>query len=78
VIGQLWDRLGVLRPFTVFFYYQPQSIILKGQWTVDLSECWSVTRPTPVNVIVVLFAVGFIGYALALVTFTRRDLPAPL
>jgi ABC-2 type transport system permease protein len=78
VIGQLWDKLNPLRPLTVFYYYQPQPIILKGHWTVDLSECWSVGRPMPVNVILVLFAVGFIGYALALLTFTRRDLPAPL
>jgi ABC-2 type transport system permease protein len=78
VIGQLWDKLGSLRPFTVFYYYQPQPIILKGHWTVDVSECWSISRPMPVNVILVLFAVGFIGYALALLTFTRRDLPAPL
>ena len=78
VIGQLWDKLGPLRPFTVFYYYQPQPIILKGHWTVDVSECWSISRPTPVNVILVLFAIGFIGYALALLTFTRRDLPAPL
>lgn len=78
VIGQLWDKLNPLRPFTVFYYYQPQPIILKGQWTVDLNECWSLSKPTPVNVILVLVAIGFIGYGLALFTFTRRDLPAPL
>ena len=29
-------------------------------------------------VLAVLFAVGAVGYALALLVFTRRDLPAPL
>ena len=35
VIGQLWDGLAFLRPFTVFYYYQPQAINMKGLWTID-------------------------------------------
>jgi hypothetical protein len=31
-----------------------------------------------VNVLAVLFTVGSVGYAMALWTFCRRDLPAPL
>jgi ABC-2 type transport system permease protein len=77
VVGQLWDAVEWLRQFTVFYYYQPQQIALNGRWTVDLGgsgeEVW-----VRVNVLVVLFLVGIVGYALALRTFTRRDLPAPL
>ena len=68
LIGQLWDLLAPLRPFTVFYYYQPQPLILGqadalGQAGLNLG---------------VLFGVGLVGYLLALVVFCRRDLPAPL
>src|SRR5581483_741989 len=36
VVGQLWDALDVLRPLTVFYYYRPQQIILRRQWSVAL------------------------------------------
>jgi ABC-2 type transport system permease protein len=79
VIGQIWDGLALLRPFTVFYYYQPQRIILKREWTVDLSECWKTNyHGPPVNVIEVLLVVGLIGYGMAVWTFSRRDIPAPL
>jgi ABC-2 type transport system permease protein len=79
VVGQLWDAVGVLRPFTVFFYYQPQQIILGHRWSVDLGDVWNSGHPLwSVNVIGVLLAIGMVGYGLALWTFTRRDLPAPL
>jgi ABC-2 type transport system permease protein len=68
LIGQLWDALGPLRPWTVFYYYQPQPLIL--------GEPGAVAR-TAVN-LGVLCAVGLIGYLGALVVFCRRDLPAPL
>jgi len=72
VVGQMWDALEWLRPFTVFYYYQPQQIAMSARWTVAWGE-WAT-----VNVLAVLFGVGAAGYALALWTFTRRDLPAPL
>jgi ABC-2 type transport system permease protein len=79
VIGQMWDALARLRPFTVFYYYQPQRIILKGEWSVDLSECWKMGQHGPmINVIWLLLTVGLIGYGMALWTFGRRDIPAPL
>jgi len=56
--------LEPLRPWTVFYYYQPQQAI-QGQ-----SASWPM--------LAVLFGVGAAGYGLALWTFTRRDLPAPL
>jgi ABC-2 type transport system permease protein len=79
VVGQLWDAVGVLRPFTVFYYYQPQQIILGHRWSVDLGTVWNNGHPLyALNVLAVLIAVGVIGYGMALWTFLRRDLPAPL
>jgi ABC-2 type transport system permease protein len=79
VVGQLWDAVGVLRPFTVFYYYQPQQIILRHRWSVDLGEVWNSGHPFwSLQVLAVLVALGIAGYGLALWTFTRRDLPAPL
>jgi ABC-2 type transport system permease protein len=77
VIGQLWDPAAILRPFTVFYYFQPQQLILHGRWSVDLAECWH-GQSLLVNGVVVLAAVGVVGYGLAWWTFCRRDLPAPL
>jgi ABC-2 type transport system permease protein len=77
VVGQLWDAVAWLRPFTVFYYYQPQQAVLSGTWTVNPAAAWG-SGPTAVNVLAVLFGVGTVGYALALAIFTRRDLPAPL
>ncbi len=77
-IGQLWEPAGFVRPLTFFYYYQPQRVMLDGEWTVDLSAAWHLGRPARVPAVGVLFAVGAAGYALALRTFTRRDLPAPL
>jgi ABC-2 type transport system permease protein len=79
VVGQLWDAVGILRPFTVFYYYQPQQIVLGHRWSVDLGDVWNSGHPLcALNVIAVLVALGIVGYALALWTFARRDLPAPL
>jgi ABC-2 type transport system permease protein len=81
LIGQLWDDVQWLRPFTVFFYYQPQQIILKGNWVASLRwvsqdkvELWTYRA----NVLLVLLSVGAAGYLLALRRFCTRDLPAPL
>jgi ABC-2 type transport system permease protein len=77
VVGQLWDTVAWLRPFTVFYYYQPQQIILTGRWTMDPLALWGDGHAA-VPVLAVLFGVGAVSYALALLAFTRRDLPAPL
>ena len=66
VVGQMWDVLEPLRQWTIFYYYQPQEIILGKPWTQVLPA------------LAVLYGVGAVGYALALWVFTRRDLPAPL
>ena len=79
VIGQLWETAAFARPFTVFFYYQPQKIWLKNEWLVDFGEAFTPGRPLfEVPVLAVLFGAGLAGYAFALAVFTRRDLPAPL
>ena len=77
VVGQLWESASVVRPFTVFYYYQPQKIWLNGNWWVNLNEAWPGANMA-VPMVAVLFAVGGIGYAVALWVFVRRDLPAPL
>ncbi len=71
VIAQLWDTISALRPFGVFYYYQPQRIILSGKWDVTL-PCGQV------NGTLVLLGVGIIGYLVAWMKFRGRDLPAPL
>jgi ABC-2 type transport system permease protein len=77
-VGQLWEPAGFVRPFTFFFYYQPQRTMIEGAWLVDLDKPWNLGRPLMVPAVGVLFGVGALGYALALRVFTRRDLPAPL
>ncbi len=75
-IGQLWEPAGWVRPFTLFFYYQPQKVMLDGNWLVDVGAAWPGAPHVPGAG--VLLTVGAAGYLLALRTFTRRDLPAPL
>ncbi|MBX7105800.1 MAG: ABC transporter permease [Gemmataceae bacterium] len=70
-IGQLWDVLTPLRPYTVFYYYQPQKIALANNWMV-MSPLGEVPGPA------VLFTVGLIGYLVAWWRFRTRDIPAPL
>ena len=77
-IGQLWEPAGFVRPLTLFYYYQPQRAMIDGDWTVDLNKAWNLGGPVLVPAVGVLAAVGAAGYALALRTFSRRDLPAPL
>ncbi len=78
VVGQLWDEVARLRPLTVFYYYQPQQIILEHKWTANLAVAWNGDQQVMVNVLAILFTVGIAGYGMAFWTFCRRDLPAPL
>lgn len=75
IIGQIWEPAAILRPLSLFYYYQPQNIALRGMWQVSL-EPWGTTAQIPA--VAVLFALGGIGYLLALRVFVNRDLPAPL
>jgi ABC-2 type transport system permease protein len=70
VLGQIWSEpLEWLRPFTIFYHYQPQFIISQADWYTN-SAAWLH--------LCVLIGVGAIGYLGAWVSFCRRDLPAPL
>ena len=40
VIGQLWDGATFARPFSLFYFYQPQKIWLSHDWSVNLGEAW--------------------------------------
>lgn len=77
-LGQIWEGVAFLRPFTVFYYYQPQLITLKGTWTADPLKVWGRDGEFPLNVIAVLILVGVVSYGLALRHFVQRDIPAPL
>jgi ABC-2 type transport system permease protein len=68
LLGQTWQDIEMLRPWTVFYYYQPQALILGSAGAMD-----DAAR----NVLTLLM-VGAVGYIAALVIFCRRDLPAPV
>ena len=83
LVGQLWDDVKWMRPFTVFFYYQPQQIMLRNNWSATLHIQWHKTKGLldwnySANVLIVLVSVGVVGYLLSLRKFCTRDLPAPL
>jgi ABC-2 type transport system permease protein len=70
VLGQMWpESLGDIRPFTIFYHYRPQSMILTPDWYAH-GDLWFHLG--------VLLGVGAAGYAVALIGFCRRDVPAPL
>ncbi len=78
VLGQMWDEGAWMRPLTIFYYYQPQQVILTGDWCVNFRE-WNGGSPLfRLPMPVVLYGAGAVGYLLALWTLNRRDLPAPL
>ncbi len=78
VLSQMWDQAAWMRPLTIFYYYQPQQVILNGDWCVTLSEWNDGASLLRVPMPLVLYGVGLIGYLMALRTLVRRDLPAPL
>jgi ABC-2 type transport system permease protein len=78
LLGQMWDVLEPARPFTIFYYYQPQQVILNQSWGVSLAEWNGGTPLFALPMPAVLYSVGLIGYGMALWTFNRRDLPGPL
>jgi ABC-2 type transport system permease protein len=69
VIGQLWSPMEPLRPFTVFYYYQPQQIALRDAGVISPASWLRIGT---------LLAVGAVGYGIGAWHFCRRDLPAPL
>lgn len=69
VISQLWPPVEWVRPLTVFYYYQPQRIILDDDWASQWAN-WQR--------LLILTATGAGGYLAAWQIFRRRDVPAPL
>jgi hypothetical protein len=53
-------------------------VILGGDWCVTFAEWFGPQSRWRVPMPAVLYGVGLAGYGLALWTFSRRDLPAPL
>ncbi|MER3416824.1 MAG: hypothetical protein C4297_11520 [Gemmataceae bacterium] len=80
LFGQMWPVLAPFRPLTMFYYYQPQLLILKDRWWIPISgpDLALGTTAYQVPFVGVLVFGGLLGYAVALGVFTRRDLPAPL
>jgi ABC-2 type transport system permease protein len=78
LVGQMWDVMAPLRPLSLFYYFQPQQVILGDNWCVNLSEWNGGKELIRVPMLAVLIGVGLFGYVLALWRFQRRDLPAPL
>jgi ABC-2 type transport system permease protein len=68
LLAQTWSAIEFLRPWTVFYYYQPQALILSFEGAREMG----------LRNVETLLAVGAVGYGVALVVFARRDLPAPL
>jgi ABC-2 type transport system permease protein len=77
LLGQLWEPLLVLRPLTVFYYYQPQEPMLGIPAVVNLSE-WYGPDKVALPGLWVLVVTGALGYAAGTWRFATRDLPAPL
>jgi ABC-2 type transport system permease protein len=70
LLGQVWSEpLEWVRPFTIYYHYEPQTMILNEKWYTD-AIAW--------RDLAVLAGIGAGGYLLAWAVFTRRDLPAPL
>jgi ABC-2 type transport system permease protein len=60
-IAQLWDALAFTKPFNIFSYYQPQSLMLnKGSFLLD---------------ILVLGSLALVCFGISLWRFERRDIP---
>ena len=68
LLGQAWPAIDGWRPWTVFYYYQPQTLILGMEHAAG----------DAVRNVAMLAGVGVAGYVVALWVFCRRDLPAPL
>lgn len=78
-LGQLLEWLKPWRVLSIFYYYQPQGIIIHGRQLAPIQlgygeEAWKISVPF----IPFLLVLAAVGYAMALFGFCRRDLPAPL
>ena len=78
VISQVWEPLMPLRPLTIFYYYQPQQMILGRGWSVNFSEWNQGEALFQLPCLLVLYGVGTLGYLISWRIFERRDIPAPI
>jgi len=78
VISQVWEPLMPLRPLTIFYYYQPQQMILGRGWSVNFSEWNNGQTLFQLPCLLVLYGIGTIGYLISWLIFDRRDIPAPI
>lgn len=70
-LGQLWEPLAPWRPLSLFYYYQPQQILLQQASTINV---WGLqTSGMPI-----LLGIGIVGYLAAIVVFQKKDIPSPL
>ena len=60
LLGQTWADIEFLRPWTVFYYYQPQGLILG----------FDNAREAATRNVLTLLAVGVAGYIIALTIFS--------
>jgi ABC-2 type transport system permease protein len=78
-LGQLLDWLRPWRVLSVFYYYQPQGIVIHGRVAAPIQLGYGPEAPTlHVHFVPFLYLLAALGYTSALVGFCRRDLPAPL
>ena len=76
VMGQLYEGAAAIRPLTAFYYYQPQLVWLKRDWSANLTQAWGFGGAVPGALVLML--VGLASYSAAVAIFDRRDIPAPL
>lgn len=61
LVSQLWDKIKFLQPYNIFYYYEPQKIMLgKGNFWID---------------VFVLSGLSVICFGLSIWFFKRRDIP---
>ena len=81
-LGKAAESLSWLTHFTFFDLYRPQPIA-KIAMNDGQAAAWSIlpgsdTPFGPLGFTLILMAMGIVSYGLAIYTFRRRDLPAPL
>ncbi len=76
LLAQLYDPLGWVRPFTVFYYYRPQELVLGRADLIGIPE-WGMARAV-VPASLVLVVSGLAGYWVGSRHMEKRDLPVAL
>ena len=79
MVARLWTPGAWLRYFSFLTAFEPQQLILQPEETcsLPLSGDGGLTLPLWLGYDLTLILLGLIGYAVAAVIFTRRDIPVP-